>query len=201
MFYIIKPAQHQKYASLVDAYKSQLRHLYNKEISDEVHLKTTYIIDHQPGRGVIGGLYLIQKDLQDYTSFQQHAFKPFLQKTRLWEGSGLLFELPPHDPSLSTTAFNTVCRNFYRNIYETFVNFATQQSVDFLVMKMNADEIDDTLYFGFWPYLSNYIPYDTSGSSYYNILSLNVLDYRTFQSQWGRYDRHENSENTFGYSQ
>ena len=45
MFYIIKPAHHQKYRALVDDYRTQLLTLRNEVISDEDHLKTTYILD------------------------------------------------------------------------------------------------------------------------------------------------------------
>ena len=84
-----------------------------------------------------------------------------------------------------------MCRSFYRNIYETFVNFAVMKDIDFLLLKLNPDDLDDSLYFGFWPYLSTNIPDDVTGDIYYNVLSLHPLDYHTFQSQWGRYDRHE----------
>lgn len=191
MFYIIKPAQHQKYRALVDDYRTQLLTLHNEVILDEDHLKTTYILDCHPHRGVVGGVYLNYKSLNDYTTHQKHMLKPYIKGSQLWQLSGLFFNLPLPEFSLSSPDVNTMCRSFYRNIYETFVNFAVMKDIDFLLLKLNPDDLDDSLYFGFWPYLSTSIPDDITGDTYYNILSLHPLDYHTFQSQWGRYDRHE----------
>ncbi|MGI4851766.1 MAG: hypothetical protein ACRYGR_07480 [Janthinobacterium lividum] len=191
MFYIIKPAQHKKYFALVDAYRTQLANTHNEIISDEDHLKTTYILDYYPNRGVVGGVYLTRKLTRNYNAHQRHILKPYVKGGQLWQVSGLFFNLPSPDSSLSSPDVNTMCRSFYRNIYETFVNFAVIEDIDFLLAKLSPEDIDDSLYFGFWPYLSSYIPYDDDSDIYYNVLSLHSLDYQTFQLQWGRYDRHE----------
>ena len=191
MFYIIKPAQHKKYHALVDDYRAQLANVHAEIISDEDHSKTTYILDHHPHRGIVGGVYLNLTSLNAYNAHQKHMLKPYIQSDQLWQVSGLFFNLPSPESSLSSPDVNTLCRSFYRNIYETFVNFAVMGNLDFLLLKLNPEDIDDSLYFGFWPYLSSYIPYDAENDIYYNVLSLHPLDYHTFQSQWGRYDRHE----------
>ena len=191
MFYIIKPTQHKKYRALVHDYRTQLADLQQEIISEEDHQTTTYIVDYHPQRGVVGGVYLNCKPLSAYNGHQRHALTPYVRGESLWQISGLMFNLPSPESSLSSPDVNTLCRSFYRNIYETFVNFSVQEKIDFFWIKLNPEDIEDSLYFGFWPYLSSYIPCDVDTDIYYNVLSLHPLDYRTFQSQWGQYDRHE----------
>ena len=134
----------------------------------------------------MGGAYLVKKSLEALPVALKDSLHLLNMKEDVWQCAGLYFELPEGDPAFfMPSAFEETCRSFYRNIYETFMNFSALQNMPLLLTKLNKDNYEDTLYFGLWPYLAR----ERGDDGVYGLLSLHPQHYVLFQTQWRTYDQ------------
>ena len=124
--------------------------------------------------------FLIQ--VRHGTAKPEKIFKRLVQcNLFVTEGGPVSYCLP-----YSRTPLEEACLSFYRNIYETFMNFSVLQNTPLLLTKLSEDDFQDTLYFGLWPYLARERGDD---ERVYGLLSLHQRHYVLFQTQWRTYDQ------------
>lgn len=186
MFHIISPAHYVRHTDLIEKYKEKLLEVNDEEIPDEEQGQAFYVICQENERGVIGGAYLVKKSPEALPVVLRDSLYLLNMKEPVWQCAGLYFELSEGDPAFfMPSAFEEACRSFYRNIYETFMNFSALQNMPLLLTKLNEDEYQDTLYFGLWPYLAR----EREEDEVYGLLSLHQRHYVLFQTQWRTYDQ------------
>ena len=187
MFHFVSPAHYARHEGLLDEYKAKLLEVNDEEISEEEQGQAFYVICHEGGRGVVGGAYLVKKSVEGLPVTLRESLHLLNMKEPVWQCAGLYFELPEGDPAFfMPSAFEEACRSFYRNIYETFMNFSVLQNTPLLLTKLSEDDFQDTLYFGLWPYLARERGDD---ERVYGLLSLHQRHYVLFQTQWRTYDQ------------
>ena len=186
MFHIVSPVHYVRHTDLIEEYKAKLLEVNGEEIPNEEQGQAFYVICQESDRGVVGGAYLVKKSLEALPVNLRDSLHLLNMKEPVWQCAGLYFELPEGDPAFfMPSAFEEACRSFYRNIYETFMNFSALQNMPLLLTKLNKDNYEDTLYFGLWPYLAR----ERGDDGVYGLLSLHPQHYVLFQTQWRTYDQ------------
>jgi hypothetical protein len=181
MFHIVSPANYVRHTDLIQEYKIKLLEVNDEEIPEEEQGQAFYVICQESDRGVVGGAYLVKKSMEALPVALRDSLHLLKMKEPIWQCAGLYFELPEGDPAFfMPSVFEEACLNFYRNIYETFMNFSVLQNTPLLLAKLNEDDYQDTLYFGLWPYLTQ----EREDDEVFGLLSLHAQHYVLFQTQW-----------------
>jgi hypothetical protein len=112
------------------------------------------VCDH-PDYGLIGGARLSQANQSDVLKKHLKHLE-FIQDTPCLI-DGIFFHVASDNPvQQDEEAFEQLCQDFYKGLYEALQLYAQQYQLDTLLSLASVEEHNDLLYFGEWSFLAQY---------------------------------------------
>lgn len=151
MIILIDPKRRQGNIKLINEMLMQYQKQYGIKINVDELSQATFIIAYEKHRGIIGGGWLTQKQVNAY-DLTPEQFYLLENLTHYWECSGVNFSLDDADPAyLHPSSLYSLKCSFYENLYECLINFGIVHDTNFVVLRNHIDEHEHIRFFGNWP--------------------------------------------------
>lgn len=185
-FKFLKVKQQKEIHQLFDCISPPFPYVDKNDDKGENHYTLTLM--HKAEKQVVGGAYLIQRDLESLqeeiqcllpTRSQSHAY--------VWECSAIYFS-NPGCLHLNTSFQDQFHRHFYYWLYKALVVFGKQKRIGFMSVKLSPEAYSPTKEFGAWPYIIQLLPSTCPDGLFYGILPLRGCFYESYQKQWREHE-------------
>jgi hypothetical protein len=131
--------------------------------------KATFIIDEGGKDQIMGGAFLIQRNVATIHCQIGDKLSNFIPLSQtVWTGSILL--------TLSKKCFGAdfecFSKLFYKNLFSVLTSFGHEKKIPFLLLSLPSVEYYSTEYFAQWPYLYRLRPKDTNSRLFQCLLNV-----------------------------
>lgn len=153
----------------------------NSFIAREEECKTTFLVTKGPEKNMLGGAWLLKKSRAD---IQELIDALTSEDSYVWVCSHVQLEFLSHQICSDSPDFVKILQIFYRDLYESLVEFGKKESISFLIIKLSEEAYRSTKKFGLWPYVVELKPHHSQDGFFHGILPLVGSQYESFQERW-----------------
>lgn len=165
MFQLFEKTVHSFHTPLIDSFLKILKN--NNSLSPHFSHNNSakFLLTENPTTGIFGGALLLKQKIGSLHKDIRKNLASFCPDNEVWTcaialymGNGANVEL--------------VCKNFYTELYESLLEFSLTEKINFLCMTLDPGEYLCTEAIGFWPYVVEIRPQESSDGLFHGILSL-----------------------------
>jgi hypothetical protein len=176
MFHVYEPNEHYLCRDLINPFLKDLPEgvlLFPSDLP-----QATFILLPEEVKPIKGGALLVKRKmgfLHPTLKAKLEARFPLMQD--VWTGT-ICLQLPD---DITGRDFDSICKIFYRMIYEDLVAFGIKERTSFVCLTLTSIEQLSTEVMGFWPYVLGVRADESSDGLFHGILSLKGSQLET---QW-----------------
>ena len=170
MFQTITPSEHKSHKEMIDSFMKEFEP-YNPSIFKNFHElnEATLILANEDLENIKGGAILLKRKPSSLHPILQAYLKDIaFPNQQVWAGTIYLHfheEIRGH-------AFESLCKIFYRNLYESLIAFGVKEKTSFLCLTLDPCEHLCTDLMGFWPYKVQVRPRESKDGLFHGLLYL-----------------------------
>ena len=141
-----------------------------------------FMITEGGEKSIVRGAMLLKKALSHiHESVRDLVSTLPLHEGQVWECSRIFLETICEYSTSGSCESMQFSQNFYKCLYEGFVEFGKKKGINFIIMKLPSRIYLLTKEVGLWPYVVELKPSKLSDSLFHGILPLTGSQYKAYQ--------------------
>jgi len=145
----------------------------------------TFVVAQGWEKGLIGGACILKKKLIDVQEDVRELVTTLvIYESCVWECSCVCLEIGSKFSSSAALQCDQFSQNFYRSLYEEFVEFGKRHNIGFIIMRLAQEAYEATKEFGLWPYVVELRPETSVDGLFHGVLPLTGSQYKAYQKAW-----------------
>ncbi|MBA3814579.1 MAG: hypothetical protein H0X26_08895 [Alphaproteobacteria bacterium] len=184
MFTVIDPKYQCFYTFPISHFMELIKSRAYFGLSKQDQNRATFVLLEDEEKGVCGGALLLKKRLSGFPHEVANTLSDFVSpKDYVWKCMVFL-SFEKDSPLCTTNEGDHFCQIFYRNLYNTLVEFGKKEGTGFLCVSLDSVEHLCTEEIICWPYIFELKPQNSSDGFFHGILSLTGSQYEAYQKNW-----------------